>query len=331
MAERRMIRTGAHTHEWIEAPIQAGPCRFLRERVGNVDCPTCTGRVSLKLFNCDVHGQCTQGKKVPNIASCVGCFEYQEISPTIPHDVPKVPNTPRKTLKWSYGVTTVPSRRDDLLPRTLESLKAAGFDAPRLFIDGAKGPYAAWDQLQYTCRYPAVRCAGNWILSLMELYLREPCQDRYALFQDDLITLPNLRRYLEVTPYQRNTYLNLYTFPVNQALTHGRIKPGKKYAGFYPSNQLGKGALALVFDNDAVRALLTSKHLYDRAMNETRGHKSIDGGIVTAMRNVGYQEYVHDPSLVQHIGEVSTVGNAQHPKAESFVEGMDALSLKNMI
>jgi hypothetical protein len=106
----------------------------------------------------------------------------------------------RNTLKapryaWAYGVTTVPSRRNDLLPETLCSLCEAGFDAPRLFVDGDNDP-KGWERefgLETTCRYPTIRTHGNWILALSELFIREPHAERYALFQDDLITYRNLR------------------------------------------------------------------------------------------------------------------------------------------
>ena len=39
-----------------------------------------------------------------------------------------------KPLRWVYGVTTVPERRADLLPRTLVSLDRAGFPSPRIFV-----------------------------------------------------------------------------------------------------------------------------------------------------------------------------------------------------
>src|SRR5437870_5459108 len=109
------------------------------------------------------------------------------------------------SMKWSYGVTTVPSRRSTLLPKTLQSLRAAGFGEPRLFIDGCKQDeavgYSCQFRLPITARDPAVRPAGNWILSLWELYIREPVADRYAIFQDDLITYRNLRDYLEACKY----------------------------------------------------------------------------------------------------------------------------------
>ncbi len=41
-----------------------------------------------------------------------------------------------KPKRWMYGVTTTPTREEDLFPRTLASLKNAGFDNPWLFIDG---------------------------------------------------------------------------------------------------------------------------------------------------------------------------------------------------
>jgi hypothetical protein len=33
-------------------------------------------------------------------------------------------------VRWTHGATTIPGRSDDLLPRTLASLKAAGFVCP---------------------------------------------------------------------------------------------------------------------------------------------------------------------------------------------------------
>lgn len=44
---------------------------------GRVACPSCRGRVQLKLFACAVHGSCTPLKKAPGVACCVGCSDYQ--------------------------------------------------------------------------------------------------------------------------------------------------------------------------------------------------------------------------------------------------------------
>lgn len=227
-------------------------------------------------------------------------------------------------LRWAYAVTTVPERKGELFPRTLASLKAAGFDRPRLFVDGLRDPreYDAFG-LETVARHPRIRTFGNWILGLGELFIRDPMADRFAMFQDDFITYAGLREYLEKCKYPANGYLNLYTFPSNQQLARGE--------GWYLSNQFGRGAVALVFDRNAVLALLTHSHMIERPLNAHKGHKSVDGGVVTAMQKaMGCKdvEWVHNPSLVQHTGLKSAMGNRPHKLAESFRgEGYDVREL----
>lgn len=224
-------------------------------------------------------------------------------------------------MKWAYGVTTVLERFTDLLPRTLTSLALAGFENPRLFVDGITHipqQYKELQQYHATFHYPKVRLFGNWIMSLWELYVREPTADRYAIFQDDFVTYKNLRQYLERCDYPRHGYWNLYTFPQNE----------KQYRGWYLSNQLGKGAVGLVFNNEAARLLLKHDHMVDRPLDANRGWRKVDGGIVSAFRKMGWQEWVHNPSLVQHTGAKSTIGNDGQEQASTFAgEGFDALTL----
>lgn len=225
-------------------------------------------------------------------------------------------------LKWAYGVTTVPERLKDLLPRTLASLRTGGFDQPRLFVDGARelGEYAKFN-LEVTVRYPNIFTYGNWVLALWEIYVRQPNADRYALFQDDLLTYRNLRGYLEHCQYPDKGYWNLYTFPRNQALSKGRI-------GWYLSDQFGKGAVGLVFSREAVVVLLSQEYLVCRPQNAHRGQRSVDGGVVTAYKKAGWKEYVHNPSLLQHTGKVSSMRSVSHQTAKSFRgEGFDAMEL----
>lgn len=224
-----------------------------------------------------------------------------------------------RNLRWAYAVTTVPSRRKDLLPKTLVSLAVAGFDSPRLFVDGDKDA-VSWEKefgMEVSCRYPNVRTFGNWMLSLWELYLRNPTAQRYAIFQDDFITSRNLRRYLNCVPYPDKGYLNLFTFNSNQRLAP-KTEHGGTQDGFYLSNQYGRGAVALVFSLECVVELLASRHMSERPQDSTRGHKAVDGAIVTALAKAGWKEYVHSPSLVQHTGEFSSMANRPHQPAESF-------------
>lgn len=213
-------------------------------------------------------------------------------------------------MKWAYGVTTCKSRLSNLLPRTLASLAKAGFPSPTLFCDGVvpSDLPETVRNLPAVFRYPTIRTFGNWVLSAWELYLRNPMADRFAIFQDDFVTYPNLREYLEACDYPRRGYWNLYTFPQNT----------KSFSGWYLSNQLGKGAVALIFNNETLRTLLASNHMVDRVLDGGRGHKFVDGGVVDSLKKAGWQEYVHNPSLVQHTGLVSSMGNGTHSLADTF-------------
>lgn len=228
-------------------------------------------------------------------------------------------------VSWSYGITTIASRLSSgLLSRTIASLANAGFPEPRLFIDGLPNsvlPEFA-GKLSITCHNPALKIYGNFHLGLSELFIRDAHADFYAMFQDDFVTYKNLREYLEACQYPSKGYLNLYTFPENE----------KNVKGWYPSNQLGKGAVALVFSNEAVVALLNSQYWINRPAskpkNPDRTWKFVDGGIVETMRKQGFKEYVHNPSLVQHTGDRSTLGNGRHSKANTFRgEDFDAMEL----
>jgi len=223
-------------------------------------------------------------------------------------------------MKWAYGITTVPERIENgLLQRTIDSLAKAGFPDPHVYVDGM--PPEGWSTPGgHTCRTGKVRAFGNWCCAVWEMFCREPNADRYAVFQDDFVSYRNLREYLERCHYPDRGYLNLYTFKQNE----------KNICGWYESNQLGKGAVALVFSSEAIRALFSTQYMIDRPMNATRGHKAIDGGIVSAFKKMKppWKEYVHNPSLVQHVGDVSAVGNRKHPQARTFRgEDFDAVQL----
>jgi len=227
-------------------------------------------------------------------------------------------------LKWSYGVTTLADRFDDLLPKTLTSLNRSGFGQPRIFVDGEGALPDCVAGLPITQRIPKVMTMANWWLALTELYMREPLADRYAIFQDDLVCSRNLRAYLEASEYPEKGYLNLYTFPENEKPTNG----------WHESNQRGRGAVALVFNNEAVRSLLLAEHMIKKVQDRQlrrgypRGTKGVDGGVVESFRKIGWKEYVHSPSLVQHTGLVSSMGNRRHPLATSFKgESFDLINL----
>lgn len=312
---------------------RADRCRFLRERTEfKTNC-----RTGLRcLHSCVKSLPAVPAEFCQTCSSYAPCRRNDSVYP-VPwvgdYDPPEV-----QPMKWQYGVTTIPSRRRTTLPGTLQSLKSAGFDQPHLFVDGCDdGP--SWrrefDLERVTCRYPAALTAGNWVLSLYELWARDSTANRYAIFQDDFVTYKGLREYLDWSPYPENGYLNLYTFPMNQRLAP-KTPSGGTVDGWFRSNQLGKGAVALVFDAKAVRALLGQPYIVDRFLtvdeNPVKGgrrcDRSIDGGIVDALKAKGVAEYCHSPSLVQHVGHESSMNNHGQKQAESFRgEGWDVREL----
>lgn len=207
-------------------------------------------------------------------------------------------------MRWAYAVTTVASRAQTHLPRTLASLALAGFPSPRVDVDTDGHAYA------------------RWILTLAGLLLRQPEAEAYAVFQDDVIAVKGLCQYMDGIPDGKH-YFNMYCEPGNEELSGGRV-------GWYPSNQLGWGALGLAFRRAAARALLTSEHCWDRVHNPHRAKKHIDGAVVEAMHQRGYTEMVHYPSLLQHTGVGASVLNdgCRAPSASFPGEDFDALSLR---
>lgn len=233
-------------------------------------------------------------------------------------------------MRWSCGVTTVSERFDTLLPRTLESLRLAQFPKPRLFIDGPTHIIASHlEGYPKTFRGDNIGVPGNWHLTLLELMIREPHTDMYAIFQDDLIAYRNLREYLERVQCPSDGYLNLYTWPDNAKRANGRT-------GFYKSNQRGKGAVALVFNRKVAETLVGHPHMLKKHTCARKSKQAVDGAIVTATNQAGLFEYVHNPSLVQHLGLQSTMftnngrRKRQQPQSPIFKgEEFDALSLLN--
>lgn len=273
-------------------------CVHRLDRMGDVLCSCPSKNRMIESYGCKVKGQCTVSavyiaRDHTRVQACRLCDGRQD-----PADV-------GRPMTWSYGVTTVLPRKTTTLPRTLTSLAAAGFDDPRLFVDG--GTQADWQG----CKYPLtvrdkINAYANWWLAAQELYVRSPNADRYLIVQDDVVFVRGLRTYLEKTPWPGRGYLNLYTHPEN-------AESGKTKRGFFRANQKGLGALALVFDKESIKAVLAAEHMVEKFRPKSkepwRATKAIDGGVVETIRKSGGSEWTHFPSLAQHINEPSTLGH----------------------
>lgn len=52
-------------------------CAHRGAETRKVECPTCGGGVSLKVFACALHGECTIAKQVDGLACCATCPDYE--------------------------------------------------------------------------------------------------------------------------------------------------------------------------------------------------------------------------------------------------------------
>lgn len=222
---------------------------------------------------------------------------------------------------WACGLTTCAARVDTLLPRTLASLAAAGFDKPIIFADGIESLSIPGHTTVCRGKQP-LKTVGNWVLGLWELLIRHPKAERFAMFQDDFVMCKGVRQYLDTVAWPERGYLNLYTFPLNQSVAKPGWFEAKECANgpLYHGKmgQKGLGAVALCFTRDAVIDLLANKRVIERPLDAVWPTAKLDGMIVTTMNDTGWREYCHDPSLVQHMGAQSSMGNRPHPSAISF-------------
>lgn len=218
--------------------------------------------------------------------------------------------------RWAVGVTCVPERFDDLLPQTLVSIKRGGFTVDRLFCDGLPNADSRACEVKFgipvTARHPRMGIYGNWCLGLAELLIRDPGAERFAMFQDDVICVTNLRQYLESEVLSPNSYANCYTFEPGHPGRQSQLPPpDPSKIGWYRSNQLGRGALCLIFDRHTAMQLLKADNSLRKSGDGTpRGKRNLDGAIITSMKDLGVSEVIHNPSLVDHLGHgKSTLGN----------------------
>ncbi|MBU2051383.1 MAG: hypothetical protein KKH61_20740 [Gammaproteobacteria bacterium] len=169
-----------------------------------------------------------------------------------------------------------------------------------MFVDDCRYPFQDQEYERFGCevtnRSPGIGAWGNWALGLLELRIRFPVAKRYAIFQDDLVCVRGLRDYLDRFRPEHG-YLNLYTVQQN-----ADQRPEGFEHGWYLSNQMGRGALALVLPHDAVDALLSDPAFARKAQDCGHPASKIDGTVAGCLKRAGWLEYVHYPSLVEHTG-----------------------------
>jgi hypothetical protein len=63
------------------ASVVAGPCSHLGPEIRREECPTCSGKVQVKVFACGIFGETSLAKPLPGVQVCQGCPRYSSLAP----------------------------------------------------------------------------------------------------------------------------------------------------------------------------------------------------------------------------------------------------------
>lgn len=74
--DRRKDREYVQARE-VQRDRQEKGCRHRGEALRQEWCPTCSGRVRVKVFACAIHRECTVSRKLPAIEKCRTCHEWE--------------------------------------------------------------------------------------------------------------------------------------------------------------------------------------------------------------------------------------------------------------
>ena len=63
------------------ANLRSESCQHRGAETRRMACETCQGHVQLKVFHCTKHGECTLGRTVTGVVSCVTCSDFSLVTP----------------------------------------------------------------------------------------------------------------------------------------------------------------------------------------------------------------------------------------------------------
>jgi hypothetical protein len=208
---------------------------------------------------------------------------------------------------WAVGVTTSP-RIHATLEACLDSLLHAGWEHPHLFIDGPVRVSDRHTSLPTTYRRERVGAWPNYFLALAELLLLRPRAEAFMVVQDDALFYEHesLPRYLEhvLWPAPWPCLVSLYCCGDDQAERPGwRAVPGLAVSG----------PLALVFPAELAKAFVTDFAVFEHRWQPDERAATSLGDLITIWANCeGIATWFPTPSLVQHIGDTSTLWPGAH-------------------
>jgi len=287
----------------------ASPCLHLGEQVGSRVLLTASGFDRLSVYECN-HADHFE----TSAPECRQCRDWTDkpLSESVPIDrlVPRPPQRfGSRVHSWAVGVTTAP-RAKPTLDTCLDSLSRSGWEVPRLFVDSGVTIADRFSDLPVTFHETKLGPWPNYYLALVELLMREPEADAFMLVQDDVVfdDRHDLRTYLEAIlwPADPIAAVSLYC---SKAYT-------RPVAGWHQvESRWIWGALAFVFPRESAKRFVTDPLVFDHRRNPTEGLVNIDILIGRWADEHQLPIYFPSPSLVQHIGNESSIWSDPNSRA----------------
>ena len=205
-------------------------------------------------------------------------------------------------MDLAIAMTTAPRRRPTL-PRALTSLRKAGFHED-VHVLSEPGTFSCFprpdDERTLVHENSSTRgCFGNWRYALEQLLTRTDA--RWLLIvQDDAIWSPGAADVLRGEMLSRQ---ELRTGFLSSYVT-GKDVPEEFVEGWNESRVgwLFWGALAFCMKRVAAEELLRHPRFVSH-----QGTQQVDAVVAASMLDLGLPSFVHVPSLVDHVGETSTL------------------------
>ena len=200
---------------------------------------------------------------------------------------------------WAVGITTAP-RRQPTLERCLRSVQACGWDQLHLFVDGEVSVGEEFSAALTTVRNPAAGAWRNFYLSLSELLRRYPAANALLMLQDDALWPSHLpvRNYLEQIRWPEDDRFVISPYCCADYT--------EEKAGWHEFRDTWVyGAVALIFSRTAAEEFLTDPIVIERCRHDYQA--GIDFVIGDWAKRKSIRVIFPTPSLVQHIGDISTL------------------------
>jgi hypothetical protein len=186
-----------------------------------------------------------------------------------------------------WGMTSTPHREHGTIGSTLKSLVAAGINDVRMFVDD--GYFG---------------CKKNFHRALRDMYIGS--HSHIAILQDDMVAS---KEALSVIEARLSTDEVLSVFAPLHNVRHCPDETG--WVDLNPGWE-GWGNMFVI--PDAVVAEVLTHPFYLEHLDNDLDQQHTDACLWEVLRRMGQRVVTHVPSLFDHIGHTSTIGNIHGPE-----------------